>query len=117
VSKQEHFREKQSILEFKGNMLYFLLKNVEKTQKSLDILPFLIYICILVRCCKKFNQSICVESGFGFYAVASEIFEKAMKNPLFRAYHEETAGIAQGRFLKVQNASGENQKFILVLTL
>lgn len=64
-----------------------------------------------------FNQSICVESGFGFYAVASENFEKAMKNPLFRAYHEEAAGIAQGRFLKVQNASGENQKFILVLTL
>ncbi len=38
-----------------------------------------------------------------------------MKNPLFRAYYEETVGIAQGRFLK--DSSGENQKFILVSAL
>ena len=48
-----------------------------------------------------FNEGICVESGFRFYAVVSGLLkkpQKTMKNPLFRAYYEETAGIAQGRF-------------------
>ena len=47
-----------------------------------------------------FNEGICVESGFRFYAVVSgcEALQKTMKNPLFRAYYEEAAGIAQGRF-------------------
>ena len=45
-------------------------------------------------------KGICVESGFRFYAVVSgrKKPQKTMKNPLFRAYYEETAGIAQGRF-------------------
>ena len=44
-------------------------------------------------------KGICVESGFRFYAVVSGLLkpQKTMKNPLFRAYYEETAGIAQGR--------------------
>ena len=45
-------------------------------------------------------KGICVESGFRFYAVVSgcKSLQKTMKNPLFRAYYEEAAGIAQGRF-------------------
>jgi hypothetical protein len=50
------------------------------------------------------NQSICVERmQFQLYAVVSDFsnIEKTMKNPLFRAFNPEAAGIAQGRFLKV----------------
>ena len=74
------------------------------------------YISYWLDICKKIKyQSICVEFYFRFYAVVSvqgTLFEKTMKNPLFRAYYEEINCFAQGRFLKV--CTGENQKFILV---
>ena len=48
-------------------------------------------------------KGICVESGFRLYAVVSgcKSLQKTMKNPLFRAYYEEAAGIAQGKIILV----------------
>lgn len=43
------------------------------------------------------GKASCVECCFRFYAVVSVLCEKTMKNPLFRAYYEETAGIEQDR--------------------
>ena len=45
------------------------------------------------------DKASCVECCFRFYAVVSGIAQKTMKNPLFRAYYEETAGIEQDRFV------------------
>lgn len=49
-----------------------------------------------------FDLSICVESNFRFCAVVSGVpLWKTMKNPLFRAYYEEIAGIARGKIILV----------------
>ena len=66
------------------------------------------------------DKASCVECCFRFYAVVSANFvcEKTMKNPLFRAYYEETAGIEQeDQVGNVALSFSYCQIFILVSTL
>ena len=58
------------------------------------------------------------ECCFRFYAVVSVLCEKTMKNPLFRAYYEETAGIEQDWYQKMWLYHFfDTEKIILVTTL
>ena len=64
------------------------------------------------------DKASCVECCFRFYAVVSVLYEKTMKNPLFRAYYEEMAGIEQDRpCKKCGSIIFYCQKKILVSTL
>lgn len=70
-----------------------------------------------------YGKASCVECCFRFYAVVSvlnlvSLGEKAMKNPLFRAYYEETAGIEQDWYQKMWLYHFfDTEKIILVSTL
>ena len=64
------------------------------------------------------DKASCVECCFRFYAVVSRKSQKTMKNPLFRAYYEETAGIEQDRRMrKCGSIIFSLSKNILVSTL